>query len=48
MSEATPLLPDRPQDVYDRFSPSRKRIVIAVVALAAFISREFPVDEVCS
>ena len=31
---------EKPADIYDRFSPARKRIILAIVSYSAFISRE--------
>ncbi len=33
-----------PTDVYDRFAPRKKHIIVAVVSLAAFLSREWQSD----
>ena len=30
----------KPSDIYDRFSPARKRAILAIVSYSAFISRE--------
>ncbi|KIJ42315.1 hypothetical protein M422DRAFT_254388 [Sphaerobolus stellatus SS14] len=38
-SETTPLLSQSADaDVYDRFSPGRKRVIVAVIALAEIIA----------
>ena len=38
-SESAPLLPPREPDVYDRFSVSRKRIILGVMALTGLFPR---------
>jgi hypothetical protein len=35
------MIDGRPRDVYDRFSPGRKKVIMAIVSYSAFISREF-------
>lgn len=34
------MIDGRPKDVYDRFSPGRKKVIMAIVSYSAFISRE--------
>lgn len=35
------MIDGRSKDVYDRFSPGRKKVIMAIVSYSAFISREF-------
>lgn len=39
-ASAADLEGKKPSDIYDRFSPARKRAILAIVSYSAFISRE--------
>jgi hypothetical protein len=38
--EEKPAVPHGQDDVYDRFSPRRKTLIVAIVSFAAFLSRK--------
>ena len=46
-NEETPLLDAdirKHEEVYNRFTPAQKRVIVALIALAGLVPREFPMS----